>query len=122
MLYVSRGSEMDHFSSRNLAIAYFTALTFCSFSSKVLAADERAIFMKYGCWQCHGTEGQGTLAGPKLGPNPIPYEGFSAFVRGSSREMPPYRESVLPEPDLVKIHEYLKSRPLAVDTRSLPGQ
>jgi mono/diheme cytochrome c family protein len=122
MLYVSRGNEMDRFGSRNLATAYFIALTLCSFSSKVLAADEDAVFMKYGCWQCHGTEGHGTLAGPKLGPDPIPYEGFSAFVRGSSREMPPYRESVLPEPDLVKIHEYLKSRPPAVDTRSLLGQ
>jgi mono/diheme cytochrome c family protein len=113
---------MSHFGSRNLAVACFIALTLCSVSSKALAADEGAVFMKYGCWQCHGTEGQGTISGPKLGPNPIPYEGFSAFVRGSSREMPPYREAVLPEPDLVKIHEYLQSRPPAVDTRSLLEQ
>lgn len=78
--------------------------------------------MKYGCWQCHGSEGQGTIAGPKLAPNPIPYDGLSSFIRGSSREMPPYRETVLPEPDLMKIYEYLKSRPPAVDTRGQLGK
>jgi mono/diheme cytochrome c family protein len=113
---------MHNFCPRNLAIAYLAAALLCSFSSKALAADEGAVFMKYGCWQCHGTEGQGTISGPKLGPNPLPYEGFSAFVRGSSREMPPYREAVLPESDLLKIHEYLQSRPPAVDTRSLLEQ
>jgi mono/diheme cytochrome c family protein len=97
-------------------------LILCGFSSKVHAAGEDAVFLKYGCWQCHGTEGQGTLAGPKIGPNPILFEGFSALVRGSAREMPAYHESVLPESDLVKSHEYLKSRPPAADTRSLLQQ
>lgn len=83
-----------------------------------LAADTgEAQFMKYGCWQCHGTQGQGTGAGPKLAPGPLPYEGFSAFVRSSSRQMPPYRESVLPEADLQAIHAYLSSRPPAVDVK-----
>jgi mono/diheme cytochrome c family protein len=106
----------------NLTIASIIALTLCNLSLNAYAAGEEAAFLKHGCWQCHGTEGQGTIAGPRLGPDPIPYEAFSVFVRGSSREMPAFRESVLPEADLVKIHEYLKSRPRAVDTRSQLGQ
>ncbi len=27
---------------------------------------------KYGCWQCHGTLGQGGVTGPKLAPDPMP--------------------------------------------------
>ena len=83
-----------------------------------MAADKgEAEFLKYGCWQCHGTQGQGTTAGPTLAPDTLPYEGFSAFVRSSSRQMPPYREAVLPEPDLQAIHAYLLSRPAAVDVK-----
>jgi mono/diheme cytochrome c family protein len=107
---------------RSVYLACFTVLTVCNFSYRVHAADDDAAFMKYGCWQCHGSEGQGTIVGPKLAPNPIPYDGLSAFIRGSSREMPPFRETVLPESDLLKIYEYLKSRPPAVDTRGQLGK
>ncbi len=33
--------------------------------------------------------------------------------------MPPYREAVLPEPDLQAIHAYLLSRPAAVDVNKI---
>lgn len=104
-----------------------TFLQFASLSFAVLvgsslhanAAEDtgHAQFLKYGCWQCHGTEGQGTSAGPKLAPEPLPYESFSAFVRSSSRQMPPFREQVLPDQDLQAIHAYLSSRPPAVDVK-----
>ncbi|WP_170850012.1 cytochrome c [Beijerinckia sp. GAS462] len=102
----------------------FTSLSFAVLLGSYLpaaAADDtgHAQFLKYGCWQCHGTEGQGTSAGPKLAPDPLPYEGFSAFVRSSSRQMPPFREQVLPEPDLQAIHAYLSSRPAAVDVKKI---
>ena len=31
----------------------------------------KAVYMKMGCWQCHGTVGQGG-AGPRIAPDPIP--------------------------------------------------
>src|SRR5262250_745259 len=71
-------------------------------------------FLKYGCWQCHGTEGQGsavTSLGKVLAPDPLPWEGFSAFVRSTNRAMPPYSEKVLPNSDLEDIHAYLVSIP-----------
>ncbi|HUQ24136.1 MAG TPA: c-type cytochrome, partial [Burkholderiales bacterium] len=35
-------------------------------------------FLKYQCYTCHGTVGQGADrgAGPKLAPNPFPWAGF----------------------------------------------
>ena len=77
-------------------------------------------FMKAGCWQCHGTVGQGAVTGPRLAPDPMPYETFAAFVRTSSRAMPPYREKVLSEADLADIYAYLQSVPRPPEVKSLP--
>jgi len=87
------------------------------------AAKGKASFIKYGCWQCHGTEGQGsaiTSAGKVLAPDPLPWESFSAFVRSTNRAMPPYSEAVLPNDDLADMHAYLSSIPKAKDYKSIP--
>ena len=97
-----------------------------AFGSALAAGDVakgKASFMKYGCWQCHGTEGQGsaiTSAGKVLAPDPLPWESFSAFVRATNRAMPPYSEAVLPNADLADIHAYLSSIPKAKDYKSIP--
>jgi mono/diheme cytochrome c family protein len=76
---------------------------------------------KYGCYECHGTEGQGSaITGPKLAPNPIPYEALSGFVRASSRNMPPFREQILPDADLQDIYAYLQSIKPGPDWKSIP--
>ncbi|MEI8152043.1 MAG: cytochrome c [Hyphomicrobiales bacterium] len=87
------------------------------------AAKGKAAFMKYGCWQCHGTEGQGsaiTSAGKVLAPDPLPLETFAAFVRSTDRAMPPYSELALPPADLADIHAYLSSIPKAKDYKTIP--
>lgn len=94
-------------------------------SNAALAADAARgkIFFtqKYGCYQCHGTEGQGSaITGPKLAPDPIPYDALSAFIRTSSRNMPPFREQILPNADLEDIYAYLKSIPPAKDWKTIP--
>jgi mono/diheme cytochrome c family protein len=94
-------------------------------SDAALAADAargKILFtQKYGCYQCHGTEGQGSaITGPKLAPDPIPYETLSAFIRTSSRNMPPFREAILPNADLEDIYAYLKSIPPAKDWKTIP--
>jgi ubiquinol-cytochrome c reductase cytochrome c subunit len=80
----------------------------------------KAQFMKFGCWDCHGTAGQGTIAGPKLAPGPLPFDTLANFVRTTSRLMPPYRETVLPNEDLADIYAYLQSIPPARDYKTLP--
>ena len=76
---------------------------------------------KYGCFQCHGEVGQGSpVTGPKLAPNPMPYEALSAFVRTTNRAMPPYKEAILPEADLQDMYAYLQSIPAAPDWKTIP--
>jgi len=87
------------------------------------AAKGKANFTKYGCWQCHGFEGQGsavTSLGKVLAPDPLPWDTFSAFVRTTNRAMPPYSEQVLPNEDLADIHAYLSSIPKTKDYKTIP--
>ena len=76
-------------------------------------------FMKHGCWQCHGEVGQGGV-GPKLAPDPIPYDTLSTFVRTTDRNMPPFREAILSNEDLADIYAYLQSIPKGPDAKSIP--
>jgi mono/diheme cytochrome c family protein len=80
----------------------------------------KSLFLTYGCFQCHGTVGQGGNAGPKLAPDPMPYEALANFVRTTNRQMPPYREAVLPNEDLADIYAYLQSVPPGPDYKSIP--
>jgi mono/diheme cytochrome c family protein len=86
------------------------------------AARGKILFtQKYGCYECHGTEGQGSpVTGPKLAPNPLPFEALSAFVRTSSGAMPPFREQILPNEDLADIYAYLQSIKPSPDPKSIP--
>jgi mono/diheme cytochrome c family protein len=86
------------------------------------AARGKILFtQKYGCYECHGTQGQGSpVTGPKLAPNPLPYDALSAFVRTSNGPMPPFRESILPNADLEDIYAYLQSIKPAADYKTIP--
>jgi ubiquinol-cytochrome c reductase cytochrome c subunit len=78
-------------------------------------------FRKYGCYECHGLEGQGSIvSGPRLGPHPIPLDAFTAYIRNPSGQMPPYTDKVLSDHQVAEIHAFLESLqpPPAVD--SLP--
>lgn len=80
----------------------------------------KAAYVQHGCWQCHGFQAQGGVAGPKLAPDPIPAEAFTAFVRSSNRAMPPYQEAVLSDEDLADIYAYLQSIPKPADYKNIP--
>lgn len=84
------------------------------------AENGKQVFMRAGCWQCHGTVGQGGAAGPKLAPDPLPFDALSSFVRTTNREMPPYREKVLSDADLADLYAYLRSIPKAPDLKTIP--
>jgi mono/diheme cytochrome c family protein len=94
-----------------------------SAASAPSAEHGKAAFIQHGCWQCHGTVGQGSIrtsAGKRLAPDPMPWEAFSAFVRSTNRDMPAYSEKVLSDGDLADIYAYLQSIPKPPDVNSIP--
>lgn len=80
----------------------------------------KALFLKNGCYQCHGTEGQGGAAGPRLAPDPIPFRAIEAYVRAPRGDMPPYTAKVMSEQQLADIYAYLKARPRPPALENLP--
>ena len=83
----------------------------------------KAAFMQHGCWQCHGTVGQGSIAtsgGKRLAPDPLPWETFLSFVRSTDRAMPPYSDKILTDGDLEDIYAYLQSIPKPPDAKAIP--
>jgi mono/diheme cytochrome c family protein len=80
----------------------------------------KAAFIQHGCWQCHGVQAQGGITGPKLAPDPMPIETFTAFVRTTNRAMPPYSEAILSNGDLEDIHAYLQTISKPADYKGIP--
>lgn len=83
----------------------------------------KVAYVKNGCWQCHGFDGQGSLitsAGKVLSNTDLPFESFEAFVRSTNRAMPPYSEQILPSADLADIYAFLQSVPKPKDVSSIP--
>ena len=80
----------------------------------------KKIYVSIGCYQCHGYEGQGGAAGPRLAPRPLPYAGFSRYVRRPTNQMPAYTERLVPEADIAHIYAYLQARPAPPPVSSIP--
>ena len=79
------------------------------------------LFLKIGCYQCHGNEGQGGAAGPRIGPAPmLAFRAFAAYLRAPRGEMPPYTAKVLSEQNLADIYAYLAARPRPAPVESIP--
>jgi mono/diheme cytochrome c family protein len=71
---------------------------------------DRELFVRYGCYQCHGYEGQGG-DGLRIAPSPYPFEAFAAKVRKPANEMPAYAPEVLSDADLQALYRYVRAIP-----------
>jgi len=81
----------------------------------------QTLLLKIGCYQCHGNEGQGGAAGPRIGSAPmLAFRAFSTYVRAPRGEMPPYTEKVLSEQNLADIYAYLAALPRPPAVESIP--
>lgn len=90
----------------------FVGVAVAFLQAPTLAQDSvqgRELFGTYGCWQCHGLEGQGSVAGPRVAPTLLPYVAFDQFVRRPANIMPAYAPSVLSDAELQAIFSYVSS-------------
>jgi ubiquinol-cytochrome c reductase cytochrome c subunit len=89
------------------------------------AQNGKAVFMKAGCYACHGTVGQGG-AGARIAPNPLPAAAFSSYVRKGGPNhsvfggMPAYPSTILSDSDLTDIRAYLATVPAPPAAKSIP--
>lgn len=86
------------------------------------------LFLRYGCFQCHGTVGQGAAVrfGPKIAPDPISFAAFRHQLRNPHNPiqtytpMPVYTQKILTEQQVADIYAYLKSIPPAKKAADIP--
>jgi mono/diheme cytochrome c family protein len=80
------------------------------------------IYTRFGCYECHGREGQGALqtAAPRIGPPIQPLADFARYVRHPTGSMPPYTSKVVSESELSDIYAFLKSIPMPPPADTIP--
>ena len=81
-----------------------------------------ALYTRQLCHNCHGTVGQGGErgAGPKIYPNPFPFQAFVMQVRKPRQAMPPYSEKHVSDQDLADMYHYLFSTKPSPAAKDIP--
>ena len=78
------------------------------------------VFVRDGCYQCHGYAGQGTIAGARLGPPVLTAQGMIRYIRKPAGAMPAFSEKVLSDQEVNDIYAYLKSMPAPKPVKDIP--
>ncbi len=85
------------------------------------AAKGKELYMRDGCYECHGRVGQGSiLSGPRLGPDPIPLSALVSYVREPQGQMPPYTVKVMSDRELADIYAFLENLPKPAEAKQIP--
>lgn len=88
------------------------------------AQNGKTVYMKIGCWTCHGTVGQGGAA-VRIVP-PLPVTAFTNYVRKGGPNhsvfggMPAYSSNAIPDAELADIRAYLASLPAPPPAKTIP--
>jgi ubiquinol-cytochrome c reductase cytochrome c subunit len=89
------------------------------------AANGRDVYMRVGCFTCHGTVGQGG-AGARLAPGTLPLGAFVLWVRNGTpgwtiaRGMPAFPADVVSDGELADIRAFLASLPAPPAVQDIP--
>ena len=83
------------------------------------AANGKRLYLKDGCYECHGYAGQGG-AGARLAPRVLATANFIKYVRHPAGAMPPYTNKVASDQELSDIRAYLATMPEPPALKSIP--
>jgi mono/diheme cytochrome c family protein len=84
-------------------------------------ANGKRLFEAKACYQCHGWQGQGGLAGARLAQTKLTLEGFRSILRNPPpSQMPPYRATVLTDAEVADLFAYIQSFPPPKSADSIP--
>jgi mono/diheme cytochrome c family protein len=105
----------------------FGTVLWCGFVSAQSTAPKggtvengKKLFTADGCYQCHGRQGQGGAAGPRIAPTKIPLEALRMYIRHPSGAMPPYTAKVLSDAEVADIYSFLKTIPAPAAVKDIP--
>ena len=84
------------------------------------AESGKRLYMKHTCYFCHGTVGQGGLAGARVAAVARNLQGFTRYVRQPAGQMPAYTDKILSDQELADIYAYLRALTPAKPAREIP--
>jgi mono/diheme cytochrome c family protein len=84
------------------------------------SANGKKLFVKNGCYECHGYAGQGGAAGARIADIGLNAKGLIAYVRAPAGQMPAYTAKVISDQELTDIWSYLQSLPKAKPPKDIP--
>ena len=80
----------------------------------------QALYTKMTCYYCHGTAGQGGIAGARIAVVQRSADAFIRYVRRPTGQMPAYTDRILSDPQLNDIYAFLRSLPAARPAKEIP--
>ncbi len=81
----------------------------------------KKLFTRNGCFQCHGTQGQGGAAGARLNGTKLTLPVFTAILRNPPpSNMPPYRAKVMTDQEVADVYAYIQTFPPPPPLASVP--
>jgi mono/diheme cytochrome c family protein len=85
------------------------------------AQNGKRLYDKYGCYECHGGQGQGSqLSGPRIAPSSGSFSGFLTYIRRPTGQMPPYTRKITTDTELADMYAFLQSVPPPPDVEKIP--
>jgi len=84
------------------------------------AENGKRLFVKDGCYECHGYAGQGTIAGARIGPPVLNAQGMIRYIRKPAGAMPAFTDKVLSDQEVNDIYAYLKTMPAPKPVKDIP--
>jgi mono/diheme cytochrome c family protein len=84
------------------------------------AANGKKLFLRDGCFQCHGYGGQGGAAGARIAAIGLNAQGLIHYVRAPGGAMPAYTDKVITDQELTDVWAYLQTLPKAKPAKDIP--
>jgi mono/diheme cytochrome c family protein len=84
------------------------------------AASGKKLFLRDGCYECHGYAGQGGAAGARIATIGLNAQGLIRYVRAPAGAMPAYTDRVITDQELTDIHAYLQTMAKAKPAKDIP--
>jgi mono/diheme cytochrome c family protein len=84
------------------------------------AQEGKRVFLKDGCYECHGYAGQGGRSGARVAHTALTAPALIRYVRRPAGQMPSFDDKVISDQELTDIWAYLKSLPAAKKAKDIP--
>ena len=73
------------------------------------ADNGKKLFLRDGCWECHGYAGQGGRDGARIAETALTSNQFTRYIRRPTGAMPAYIDKVLSDAEAADIWAYVKT-------------